>query len=200
MLEYRLILASNSPRRRELLTGAGLSFTTEPADVDETPLPMEPPGEYAVRLALAKAAKTASGHTDGVVVGADTIVVVDGEILGKPDSPGHAVVMLGKISGREHEVLTGVAVVDAATGKSVTGLESTKVRIRPLSRDEIEAYVATGEPLDKAGAYGIQGRAAFFVTGITGCYFNVVGLPLARLAQMAAGLGRPLPYLDTTGR
>lgn len=196
MSEYKLVLASNSPRRRELLTNSGLTYISDPADVDESVLPGEEPGVYAVRLALAKTNKTASRHKDGVVLGADTIVVVDGEILGKPVSPEDARRMVARISGREHEVLTGVALVDIATGKRVTGLESTSVRLRVLSDCEMDAYVATGEPLDKAGGYGIQGRAAFFVTGITGCYFNVVGLPLARLAAMAVELGRPLPYLD----
>jgi septum formation protein len=196
MSEYKLVLASNSPRRRELLTNSGLSFTSDPADVDESVLPGEEPGVYAVRLALAKAVKTSYRHKDGVVLGADTIVVVDGEILGKPASPDDARRMIASIAGREHEVLTGVALVDIAPGRRVTGLESTRVRLRGLSAREMDAYVATGEPLDKAGGYGIQGRAAFFVTGITGCYFNVAGLPLARLAALAVELGRPLPYLE----
>lgn len=178
------------------MSGAGLSFTADPADVDESCLPGELPGRYAQRLALAKAVCTAARHAEGVVLGADTIVVVDGEILGKPSSPDDARYMIGRISGREHEVITAVALVDIETGRQVAGIESTMVRIRALSEAEMDAYVKTGEPLDKAGGYGIQGRAAFFVTGITGCYFNVVGLPLARLGAMAEGLGRPLPYLE----
>lgn len=200
MQEFRLILASNSPRRRELLKDAGLPFVADPADVDETPLPGEEPGAYAVRLAIAKAVKTSEKYGAGLVIGADTIVVVEGRILGKPGSTDEAASMLSTIAGREHEVLTGVALVDAATGKGASALESTKVRLKPLSADEIASYVATGEPMDKAGAYGIQGRAAFFVTGITGCYFNVVGLPLARLAALAAQMGIPLPYLEVEAR
>jgi len=179
-----LVLASNSPRRRELLEQAGMPYVSDPADVDESLLPGEKPDEYALRLALAKAIETSRRYTEGLVLGADTIVVAGGDIMGKPVSREDAVRMLTILSGRAHRVLTGVAIVDAATGKSETSVESTEVRFRELSEDEIDAYAATGEPMDKAGAYGIQGRASVFVEGITGCFFNVVGLPLARVWSM----------------
>jgi septum formation protein len=184
-----IILASNSPRRRELLDQAGIAYVSDPADVDESVIPGETPEVYAVRLALAKASSTASRHSGGIVLGADTIVVVDGEILGKPSSPEDAARMLTSLSGKAHKVITGVALVDASDGRSTTGYESTSVRIRDLSAQEIAVYVATGEPMDKAGGYGIQGRASVFVEGITGCFFNVVGLPLARVWKMLREFG-----------
>lgn len=190
-----LILASSSPRRRELLSQAGFCFSVDPADVDESVLPGERPEEYAARIALEKARRTAERHEAGIVLGADTIVVVDGDVLGKPSSPGEAKDMLSRISGRTHRVLTGVALVDAATGAYAAAVETTDVRIRELAAEEIEEYVDTGEPMDKAGAYGIQGRAAVFVEGINGCFFNVVGLPLARLDKMLRDFGKPLPFL-----
>jgi len=184
MSKQLLILASNSPRRRELLEQAGIPYVSEPADVDESVLPGEAPGAYALRLALEKAQSTAGRHSEGLVLGADTIVVVDGDIMGKPASKEDAVRMLARLSGRSHVVMTGVALLDAATSRAVTGLEETSVRFREVSPDEIEDYASTGEPMDKAGAYGIQGRASVFVEGISGCFFNVVGLPLARVWKM----------------
>lgn len=184
MPDYAVILASNSPRRRELLEQAGIRYAADPAHVDETALPGEGPEEHVRRLALTKAVRTAERHASGLVLGADTVVVVDGEILGKPADAADAARMLSMISGRTHEVITGVALVDAATGRSAVSYESTTVRIRALSPGVIRDYVATGEPMDKAGSYGIQGRAAIFVEGITGCFFNVVGLPLALVDRM----------------
>ena len=160
------------------------SAIVDPADVDESILPDEKPADYAKRIALVKAIKTAERHTSGLVLGADTIVVVEGEVLGKPSSREDAARMLQLISGREHEVITAVALVDAETGRSEVGLEVTEVKVKELSSAEIEEYLETGEPFDKAGAYGIQGRASVFVEGIRGCFFNVVGLPLARLDRM----------------
>jgi len=189
MSDAHIILASNSPRRRELLEQAGIAYVSDPADVDESILPGESPEVYAVRLALAKAAETASRYADGRVLGADTIVVVGGEILGKPASLEDAARMLTMLSGRSHNVITGVALVDASDGRSMMGCETTEVRFRELSASEIEDYVATGEPMDKAGGYGIQGRASVFVEGITGCFFNVVGLPLARVWKMLREVG-----------
>jgi len=182
-----IILASSSPRRRELLDLAGIPHTVDPADVDESALPGEPPEQYAVRVALDKAKATAARHASGIVIGADTIVVVDQEILGKPAGPENAIRMLSLISGRTHKVLTGVALVDAATGREETFVESTDVKFSPLAAHMIDDYVSTGEPLDKAGAYGIQGRASVFVEGISGCFFNVVGLPLSRLKRALDG-------------
>ncbi|MBI5696066.1 MAG: septum formation inhibitor Maf [Nitrospirae bacterium] len=191
MPDYALILASNSPRRRELLEQAGIKYVADPAHVDETALPGETPEDHVRRLALFKAETTAKRHASGLVLGADTVVVVDGEILGKPADEADAVRMLGLISGRSHEVITGVALYDAATGRSAVSYESTVVRVRALTPGEIAEYVATGEPMDKAGAYGIQGRAAIFVEGVTGCFFNVVGLPLALTDKMVRDfLGR----------
>ncbi|HLB25983.1 MAG TPA: Maf family protein [Nitrospirota bacterium] len=182
-----IILASASPRRSELLAQAGIKFVVDPAHVDESRLPGERPEDYAVRAALDKARATADRHGSGIVMGADTIVVVDGEILGKPGGRDEARQMLSRISGRTHTVMTGVALVDAATGRSATGFEATEVTIRRLAPEEIEEYVDSGEPMDKAGAYGIQGRFAVYVEGVRGCFFNVVGLPLSRAALMLKG-------------
>jgi nucleoside triphosphate pyrophosphatase len=170
-----LILASASPRRAEILALAGIPYERQqPAGVDETPVPGETPRDYVMRLAREKAAAVT---TTRVVLGADTTVVVEGQILGKPADPAEAARMLRLLSGRKHDVITGIClrspvaqVVDAAT---------TGVWFAVLSDSEIAAYVASGEPMDKAGAYGIQGQASKFVTRIDGCYFNVMGLPIA---------------------
>ena len=180
----KIILASASPRRTELLDLAGINHTVDPADVDESILSNEASADYAKRIALVKAIKTAERHTSGLVLGADTIVVVKGEVLGKPSSREDAARMLQLISGREHEVITAVALVDAQTRRSEVEIEVTEVKVKELTSDEIAEYLETGEPYDKAGAYGIQGRASVFVEGIRGCFFNVVGLPLARLYRM----------------
>lgn len=195
MPSVRIILASNSPRRRELLDNAGIAYAADPADVDESRLPDEPPERYAVRLALDKALATASRHGAGLVVGADTIVVVDGQILGKPSSEADAARMLRMLSGRVHEVITGVAVVDAAGGGRITASETTRVKMRKLAPCVIDSYVRSGEPMDKAGGYGIQGRASLFVESVRGCYFNVVGLPMARLGIMLEEMGVHLDAL-----
>ena len=136
------------------------------------------------RLALLKARTIAARHNKGLVLGADTVVVVDGDILGKPASKAEAKRMLSLISGRAHEVLTGIAIVDAQSDKAVSAVEKTKVFVKPLTKKEIDEYVATGEPMDKAGAYGIQGRFSVYVKGVRGCFFNVVGLPLPRLFEL----------------
>lgn len=179
-----IILASNSPRRKELLQQVGIPFVADPADLDESALPGEKPEVYAVRVALDKARVVAKRVGKGLVVAADTIVVVDGTVLGKPADAADAVRMLTRLSGREHEVITGVALIDAATDTEQSRAERTRVRFRHLNKHEIESYVATGEPLDKAGAYGIQGKGALLVERIEGCYFNVVGLPLSLLETM----------------
>ncbi|MGA2250659.1 Maf family protein [Terracidiphilus sp.] len=180
----RLILASASPRRRELLAQAGFSFIVHPADVDESVLPGEEPTAYVTRLAREKAQVVfdAVGDSEAVVLGADTTVVLDKEILGKPIDKADAVRMLRGLSGRTHRVITGVAVVSARGVEA--SAEVTEVRFREISEAEIAAYVETSEPLDKAGAYGIQGRAGKWIPRIEGCYFNVVGLPLARVSAM----------------
>jgi len=180
----RIILASSSPRRKELLTQIGLSVTVSPADVDESILPGEAPEAYAIRVALAKASISAQRAGEGVIIAADTIVVIGDSILGKPADAHDAKRMLAMLSGKEHRVVTDLAVMDATTAKSVTRTSVTKVWFRDLSEREITAYVATGEPLDKAGAYGIQERGALLVERIEGCYSNVVGLPLSLLGEL----------------
>jgi septum formation protein len=182
-----LILASASPRRAELLTAAGYRFEVAAADVDETPLADEHPGEYAVRVAREKAAAAASKHPDSVILAADTVVVAGGELLGKPDSAADAVRMLSRLSGAEHVVST--AVVLRRNGRDVTDLESTRVRFRQLSPEEIAWYVSTGEPDGKAGAYAIQGRAARFIDRIEGSWSNVVGLPIATVYRLLKDAG-----------
>ena len=198
----RLILASASPRRRELLAQAGFKFEVRPADVNEDPLPGEDPINYVVRLARDKAQavfnalskmgapgldsetweSTSSDPLLLTVLGADTTVTLDGHILAKPVDGADAARMLRMLSGRTHRVITGVAVA-SAKGTEVAA-EVTGVRFVALSDEEIASYVATGEPMDKAGAYGIQGLAAKWIPRIEGCYFNVVGLPLALVSTM----------------
>jgi septum formation protein len=183
-----LVLASASPRRQELLRNAGISFMVQPADVDETPLPGEPPRECAERLARDKALAVWRLRPQDVLLGADTIVVVDEAILGKPIDPADAARMLRQLSGRVHRVITGVCVVEAAgTGENPelrTASETTLVTMNDLSDDEIREYVATGEPMDKAGAYAIQGMASRWIPRIEGDYSNVVGLPVALVYRM----------------
>lgn len=187
-----IILASNSPRRRELLRQVGLHFTSDPADVDESALPGESSDAYAVRVALDKARVAAKRAGEGIVIAADTIVVLGDVILGKPRDSTDAERMLGLLSGKMHRVITGLAVMDAGSGRIVTRTAITNVWFRELSAGEIRSYVATGEPLDKAGAYGIQERGALLVERIEGCYFNVVGLPLVTLNEILKEFGSAL--------
>jgi septum formation protein len=177
-----LILASRSPRRLHLLKQIGMSPTVMPCDVPEVFDPSRTPEDNATSLALQKALCVAERVPDGVIIGADTIVVLGKEMLGKPDSPRDAVRMLRSLSGRTHAVVTAFALVDRPSGRQMTGTERTDVTFRHIPPREIEAYVAGGSPLDKAGAYGIQDDyGAVFVTRINGCFYNVVGLPLSRL-------------------
>jgi septum formation protein len=191
----KLILASSSPRRAELLRDAGIAFEVCAANVDETHLPGESAETMVARLAEAKARAIASqagyGEGDHIVIGADTAVELDGEIFGKPRGAAHAAEMLAALSGRTHRVVTGIFVIRLPDGATRSAVESTSVTFNLLERKEIETYVATGEPLDKAGAYAIQGRAGRYIPKIEGCYFNVVGLPLARLCELLHELGRP---------
>ena len=181
----KLILASASPRRAEILRNAGFEFDVHPAHVDETRLPGESPEDYVRRLADAKARSAAEQigrkHTRAIIIGADTAVVVAGKLLGKPNGVEDAKRMLRLLSGRTHEVLTGVAALRVPEGSSALHVETTRVTFLELSDSDIENYVATGEPFDKAGAYGIQGIGGKFVREIEGCYFNVMGLPLSRV-------------------
>src|SRR5215468_2591959 len=171
-----IVLASQSPRRAEILRNAGIPFTVRAADVDETPLELERPGPYVRRLAEAKAgAITAS--PEEIVLAADTTVVAAGEILAKPVDRADAARMLRMLSGRRHEVLTGICLRKG--DQSICDHATTAVWFAPLSPDDIDAYTASGEPMDKAGAYAIQGQASKFVERIEGCYFNVMGLPIA---------------------
>lgn len=183
-----LVLASRSPRRAELLAAAGIEFCVRAADVDETPLPEENPHQYVVRVAEAKAGAVAVGD-DEIVLAADTTVVLAGEIMGKPRDSADALRMLTALSGQRHEVITAVCLRNS--GRTVTDLSSTAVWFAPLSEQEIQWYVASGEPMDKAGAYGIQGLASRFIDRIEGSYANVVGLPLARVYQLLRELAPP---------
>lgn len=187
--EKMLILASSSPRRKELLQTLGLSFSIQSSDVDETTDPGMQPQEIVEELALRKARKVASGLTEGVVLGSDTIVVLDGEILGKPVDDEDAYRMLHALQGCEHTVYSGIALIDAESGQSEVTHSRTQVKIRPLAPDEIRAYIATREPMDKAGSYAIQGIGATLVEGIEGDYFTVVGLPLRLTASMLSRFG-----------
>jgi len=180
----RLVLASASPRRRELLTQAGFTFAIHPAHIPEDPLPGEDPISYVIRLAREKA-QAVFNHLqdrDAVILGADTTVTLDNHILGKPEDTADAARMLRLLSGRTHRVITGIAVVTAEAAE--VAAEVIGVRFLALSDQEISAYIATGEPMDKAGAYAIQGRAARWIPRIEGCYFNVVGLPLSLVSTM----------------
>ena len=175
-----LILASASPRRRELLATLDLPFSVMPAYIDERHHAAESPEAYVARLARTKAAQMAKQFPSAWVLGADTVVVLDQRILGKPADAAAARDMLSRLSGRQHTVMTGVAVVHHGRGVTQGDVVSTRVRFHPLQAADIEAYIATGEPFDKAGAYAVQGVGGQFVAVLEGCYYNVVGLPLQR--------------------
>lgn len=185
-----IVLASRSPRRADLLCTAGLAFEVVPAGDVEADLAAElvaagtEPGRYARELALAKARDVAAGMPGRLVLGADTVVVLDGDILEKPVDEADACRLLDRLSGREHTVISAVALVGAAAGDGVVEHESTQVRFLEHDARTLARYVTTGEPMDKAGAYGIQGLGALLVERVDGCYFNVMGLPLARLGRM----------------
>lgn len=185
-----LILASNSPRRRQLLSLGGWDFLVSVADVDETPLENEPPADYVLRLAEAKARATAS-HLDGnhVVLAADTTVVDGQEILGKPADEADAIRMLTQLRGRTHQVYTGVALLRMSDGLLLIDLCVTDVPMRSYSDEEIRAYVASGDPLDKAGAYAIQHAGFHPVAGMDGCFASVMGLPLCHILWMVRTMG-----------
>lgn len=185
--DIRVILASSSPRRRQLLELVGIRHEVRPADTDESYLPGEIAEAHAERLARSKTNQVAATAPDALVIGADTIVVVDGIVLGKPRDVGDAARMLSMLSGRSHTVMTAVAV--AYNGKLVSGVELVDVTFVPIDDDEIRRYIATGEPMDKAGAYGIQGFGATIVRRIDGDYFAVMGLSLVRLVGLMRQLG-----------
>jgi nucleoside triphosphate pyrophosphatase len=188
----KIVLASGSPRRAEILRNAGIPFETQITLLDESILPGELPGDYVRRLALEKAraaAEARGDRDDALFIGADTAVVAATEILAKPESDEDARRMLRLLSGATHEVHTGLALVCRPDEIERVIEEITRVSFAPLSDDEIAAYIATGEPFDKAGGYGIQGVAGRYVTRIEGCYFNVMGLPLARLWSLLKEFG-----------
>jgi len=194
----KLILASASPRRAAILRDAGYHFTVLSSAVDETPYPEESPEDLVLRLAQSKADLAAARSVGpAILIAADTEVVLDGQIFGKPRSSEDARRMLKKLSGRTHTVLTGVALVRLPNVERLTFVESTLVEFAPVSDEEITRYLSTGEPHDKAGGYAIQGYAARYVPRIEGCYFNVVGLPLARLQHALSELGWREEYLST---
>lgn len=185
-----LILASASPRRRELLDQIGVAHRCEPADIDETRQPQEKPEDYVLRMATEKAATVALRHRgEGVaVLAADTSVVIDEDVLGKPVDHFDGLGMLARLSGRSHSVLTGIC-LNTGNGEVFSELVETRVQFVQLTREQCEAYLATQEPWDKAGGYGIQGLAGAFVSAIEGSYSNVVGLPLAQTWQLLSGQG-----------
>jgi len=192
-----LVLASGSPRRRELLQGLGVDFSIRPADLDESLLPGESPDRHVQRLAQEKAgARAAAGKW---VLAADTVVVIDGEILGKPGDADEARAMLERLAGRRHTVLSGVALIDGSTRRSAYGIARTEVRIAAMTPAEIAWYVATGEPMDKAGSYAIQGLGALFVEEVEGNYTNVVGLPIPLTQSLFRDLGLDLRELCQPG-
>ena len=187
-----LVLASSSPRRHELLDMLGIPHTVDPADVDETPRPGESAELLAPRLAREKAMAVASRRQGSWVLGADTLVVIDADVLGKPRSPAEAERMLGRLSAREHRVVTAVAL--ARDGTVHEACDVTRVRFRSIAPEQIRAYVATGEPMDKAGAYGVQGAGAALVERIEGDFFGVMGLPLRLVVDLLAAAGTPYSF------
>jgi MAF protein len=197
-----LVLASASPRRREILATLGLPFVVRAGDVDESPLAREEPASLARRLAEAKARAVAANAGERYVAGADTVVVLDGALLGKPADDAAATAMLRSLRGREHQVVSGVAVLDRIAGRCAVGALSTRVWMRDYGDDEVARYVASGEPLDKAGAYAIQDPHFRPVARIEGCYLNVVGLPLCLLLNLLweAGVEVAPPEPERVGR
>ena len=188
--DKHLILASSSPRRRYLLRLVRMPFVFVDPILEEDEHADEDPVKHVLRLSVLKARSVRDRYDDGYILGADTIVVLAGRILGKPTDEAEAKSMLTSLAGRPHEVYTGLGLVDAATGKEVQGYERTEVTIRKMDAWEIDSYIATGEPMDKAGSYGIQGYGAGIVEKVVGCYFNVVGLPIVRLLRLIRDLDR----------
>jgi len=187
-----IVLASGSPRRKQLLEMLHITFRVIPPDVDEHVLPGEEPGHYVTRLSRAKAVAVASRAPGEVILAADTTVVLDGVIFEKPTSPAHAVEMLSRLQGRTHEVMTAVAV--AKDADVAQALDVSRVTFRPVDRATLEAYVATGEPMDKAGAYAIQGLGAPLIERVEGDFFGVMGLPLRLALDLLARFGRPYRF------
>lgn len=191
-----IVLASSSPRRAQLLAMLDLRFDVEPADIDERYAPGEEAAAHAERLAREKAMAVASRRSDALVIGSDTVVVLDGDVLGKPGDDDDAVRMLLRLQGREHTVATGIAI--AYAGQIRSDVERVRVRFRAFDTERARAYVATGEPMDKAGAYGIQGYGAALVERIEGDYFAVMGLPVARMIRLLESLGFDYDFKSLT--
>lgn len=185
----QIVLASSSPRRKELLTLIGIPFKVHPSQKEEHIDDNDSPNEIVEKLALMKAKDIAQNYSEGLIIGADTIVVKDGKVLGKPTDKTEAFKMLTLLQGQVHQVYSGIALIDAKTGKYEVSHQVTKVFMKDLTSEEIHAYIGTKEPLDKAGAYGIQGIGALFIDKIEGDYFNVVGLPLSKLETMLKAFG-----------
>jgi len=185
----KIILASASPRRKELLERIGLKFEVEPSRYEEQTIPALDPHELVKQNSLEKAKAVAARHRHAIIIAADTIGVFRGRILGKPHTPTEARKMLTALSGRSHRVITGFTITDSETGKTTSRSVETKVYFRELAPEEIDAYVRTGEPLDKAGAYAIQGLGSLIVERIEGDYYNVIGLPLSALAESLKEFG-----------
>lgn len=189
-MSNKIILASSSPRRRELLSALGIEFDVMSPSAEETVRENESPEEFALRISAEKACSVSVDLEDGyIVIGADTIVVIDGEILGKPSDIGDAASMLRMLSGREHHVYTAFSIIRPKNELLYSQIVDTKVLVKTLAASEIEGYIKTGEPMDKAGAYGIQGIGLFMVSAIEGSYTNVVGLPLVELLEALKNLG-----------
>ena len=188
-----MVLASASPRRRELLTEMGLDFQIVPSDVPEEPQPGEAAGDVVRRLSADKALAVAANLAHGLVIGADSMVVLEGEVIGKPSGAAEARLMLLRLRGTSHQVATGVTVVDAASGRYLSDSMTSNITLRDLSDGEIDASIATGAPLDKAGAYAVQDTDLRPAESWDGCYSNIIGLPLCRLGEMLVELGYTLP-------
>jgi septum formation protein len=189
----KIILASRSPRRKALLEGLGLTFDICPAEVDEGVKEGESPKAHTMRLAAKKAEKAALASGEGLIIGADTVVVIDGAILGKPGNLKEAKKMLKRLSGRTHTVVTAFCVLDKLSGRKITRAVESRVKIKDMTDKEIDDYLKTGEPLDKAGAYAIQGIGSFLVEGVEGSYTNVVGLPTDELEEVLKGFNVTVP-------
>jgi septum formation protein len=185
----QIILASSSPRRRELLSALGMPFEVIAPDIDETLMDGEKPVEFCIRASYDKAHAIAQHHTEAIVLGADTVVVVDNTVLGKPENKTEAAKFLTMLQGRSHDVFTGYSIIEKSKEKSISKVIHSKVYFRDMTAEEISWYISTGEPMDKAGAYGLQGIGALFVDKIEGSYTNVIGLPLSDVYEDLKNLG-----------
>jgi len=185
----KIILASSSSRRKQILEQVGLNFIVEVSDYEEKSIPGVSPSEFVETLSLEKANVVAKNHNDAIIIGADTIVVLDNQILGKPKTKQDAREMLKKLSGNTHSVFTGFTIIDTVNKRTITNHVETKIRFKNLSEEEILAYIETGEPMDKAGAYGVQDRGALFVEHIEGDYSSVMGLPIVKIFEILKELG-----------